>query len=147
MHGEPALILLVEDNASHAELVMRGLADHHVANRIVHLTDGQMAIDYLFRQGVYADPGSSPRPNLILLDLRLPRMDGVQVLKAIKEAEMLRAIPVVILTTSDAERDIVQGYQNHANSYLVKPMGFAEFTKLLNDLGFYWLLWNKYPRE
>ncbi len=144
--GEPVLVMLVEDNPDHAELVMRTLADHRVANKILHVADGQSALDYLFRQEDYVDPEKSPRPHVILLDLRLPRVDGLQVLKAIKESVELRVIPVVILTTSEAEKDVAWAYRHHANSYLVKPVGYAEFSKLMEDLGFYWLGWNMYPQ-
>lgn len=139
------LVMLIEDNLDHAELVMRTLADHQVVNEIRHFTEGQSALDYLFRRGEYADPAKSPHPNLILLDLRLPRVDGLDILKEIKNSDDLRSIPVVILTTSEAERDIARAYLNHANSYLVKPVGFEEFSKLMEDLGFYWLGWNTSP--
>jgi CheY-like chemotaxis protein len=145
MVGAPVLVMLVEDNLDHAELVMRTLADHRVANRIIHFTDGQSALDYLFRRGEYADPPGA-RPHVILLDLRLPRVDGIQVLQVIKEAPELRQIPVVVLTTSEAEKDIARAYYNHANSYLVKPVGYEEFVKLMQDLGFYWLSWNTPPQ-
>jgi CheY-like chemotaxis protein len=145
MVGAPVLVMLVEDNLDHAELVMRTLADHRVANRIIHFTDGQSALDYLFRRGEYVDT-SSPRPHVILLDLRLPRVDGIEVLQAIKEAPELRQIPVVVLTTSEAEKDVARAYHNHANSYLVKPVGYEEFVKLMQDLGFYWLSWNTPPQ-
>ena len=145
MNGEPVLVLLIEDNVDHAELVIRTLSEHRVTNRIQHLMDGQMALDYLFRQGAYADPQSSPRPHLVLLDLRLPCVDGLEVLKAIKESEALRQVPVVVLTTSEAERDVARAYQYHANSYLVKPVGYEDFGQLMNDLGFYWLGWNTHP--
>jgi CheY-like chemotaxis protein len=146
MVGEPVLVMLVEDNPDHAELVMRTMADHRVANKIVHFTDGQSALDYLFRQGEYADPEKGPRPHVILLDLRLPRVDGLEVLKAIKESVELRIIPVVVLTTSEAEKDVARAYGCHANSYLVKPVGYAEFSQLMKDLGFYWLGWNMHPQ-
>ncbi|MEW6402372.1 MAG: response regulator [Chloroflexota bacterium] len=145
MMGEPVLVMLVEDNYDHAELVMRTLEEHHIANRIEHFTDGQSALDYLFRREEYADPASSPRPHIILLDLRLPRVDGLEVLKIIKSDEELRNIPVIVLTTSEAERDVARAYNHHVNSYLVKPVGFEEFSKLMNDLGFYWLGWNTNP--
>jgi CheY-like chemotaxis protein len=145
MVGEPVLVMLVEDNLDHAELVMRTLADHRVANRIIHFTDGQSALDYMFRRGEYADPPGA-RPHVILLDLRLPRVDGIEVLQVIKEAPELRQIPVVVLTTSEAEKDIARAYYNHANSYLVKPVGYEEFVKLMQDLGFYWLSWNTPPQ-
>jgi CheY-like chemotaxis protein len=146
MMGEPVLVMLVEDNADHAELVIRTLEDHRIANKIRHFADGQIALDYLFRRDAYANPEDSPRPHLILLDLRLPRVDGLEVLRQIKEFDELKNIPVIILTTSEAEKDVARAYNNHVNSYLVKPVGFEEFSKLMNDLGFYWLGWNTHPR-
>src|SRR3972149_9282491 len=101
--NEYVLVMLVEDNLDHAELVMRTLSEHKVVNKIRHFTEGQSALDYLFRRGEYTDPENSPRPNLILLDLRLPRVDGLEILKEIKNSDDLRSIPVVILTTSEAE--------------------------------------------
>ncbi len=145
MVGEPVLVMLVEDNADHAELVIRTLEEHRIANRVRHFLDGQSALDYLFHRGEYSDPATSVRPHVILLDLRLPRVDGIDVLKAIKEDEHLKSIPVVVLTTSEAEKDVAKAYYNHANSYLVKPVGFEEFKKLMDDLGFYWLSWNTNP--
>ena len=149
MNGEPLLIMLVEDNLDHAELVRRSLADHRVANRVRHLTDGQSALDYLFRRGLFADPATSPRPHVVLLDLRLPRVDGLDVLKAVKEDRELHTIPVVVLTTSGAEQDIATAYRHYVNSYLVKPVGYDDFNKLMADLGFYWLGWNTnpYPKQ
>ena len=146
MNGKPLLVLLVEDNLDHAELVIRNLSQHRVANRIIHLQDGQAALDYLFRRREYSDPLNSPRPHLILLDLRLPRVDGLEVLKTLKASEELRHIPVVVLTTSDADRDVTSAYQHHVNSYLVKPIGFEEFMQLMDHLGFYWLSWNTQPQ-
>lgn len=145
MKSEPVLVLLVEDNIDHAELVMRTLADHRIANRIRHIMDGQTALDYLFRCGEYVEPAASPRPHLILLDLRLPRVDGLEVLRAIKESEDHRQLPVVVLTTSEAERDVARAYNYHANSYLVKPVGYEDFGALMDDLGIYWLSWNTSP--
>ena len=145
MEGEPLVILLVEDNPDHTELILRSFQDYRVVNQIYHIPDGEAALDYLFRRGEYADPQKSPRPHVILLDLRLPKVDGMEVLKEIKAGEELRRIPVVILTTSEAERDIARAYDNHANSYLVKPIGFGKFTQLMDDLGFYWLCWNRQP--
>ena len=145
MIGEPILVMLVEDNVDHAELVIRTMEEHRIANRIRHFLDGQSALDYLFHRGEYSDPHSNPRPHIILLDLRLPRVDGIDVLRAIKEDEGLKTIPVVVLTTSEAEKDVAKAYYNHANSYLVKPVGFEEFKKLMDDLGFYWLGWNTNP--
>ena len=142
MTGVPLRILLVEDNPDHAELVFRAFQDHRVANIIYHVLDGEEALDYLFRRNKYADESTSPTPNLVLLDMRLPKVDGLEVLKVIKTAEHLQRIPVVILTTSYAERDVAKAYDYHANSYLVKPVDFDNFTSLMNDLGFYWLGWN-----
>ncbi len=146
MEGEPVLVLLVEDNMDHAELVIRTLEDHRIANRIKHLLDGQAALNYLLRLNEFKDPESSPRPHMILLDLRLPRVDGLEVLKVVKDSDELKNIPVIILTTSEAERDMMRAYDHHVNSYLVKPVGFEDFNKLMNDLGFYWLGWNLHPR-
>jgi two-component system response regulator len=143
--GDSLHILLVEDNEAHAELVIRGLRDQQEANRIHHVSDGEKALDYLFRRGAYTDPVQNPRPNLILLDLRLPRVDGLEVLRTIKTTPDLLRIPVVILTSSDAESDIVKSYDYYANSYIVKPLDFKTFTKLMKDLGFYWLGWNSKP--
>jgi CheY-like chemotaxis protein len=145
--GEPLLILLVEDNEDHAELIKRSLAQNRVANRIYWVGDGEKALHYLFREGEYKDPKNSPRPNLILLDLRLPRVDGLEVLGRIKGTSDLQRIPVVILTSSSAENDIVKSYDAHANSYIVKPVDFVKFTQLMDDLGFYWLGWNERPTD
>jgi two-component system response regulator len=145
MTSKPMLVLLVEDNLDHAELVIRNLSQHHVANRIIHIQDGQTALDYLFRRNEYTDSTNSPRPHLILLDLRLPRVDGLDVLKIVKDSEDLHKIPVVILTSSEGERDIARAYARCANSYLVKPVGFEKFHQLMQDLGFYWLGWNAQP--
>jgi len=143
--GLPINILLVEDDLAHAEIVRRNLKDFRVANRIIHVEDGQAALDYLFGKGPFADPESNPRPQLILLDLRLPKVDGLDVLRAIKEDADCKSIPTVVLTTSSAEADMVKAYDNGAGSYLVKPVDFDKFTKLMDAFGFYWLAWNKYP--
>ena len=145
MDGDALIILLVEDNQDHSELVTRSFQDHKVANKICHVTDGDAALNYLFRRGEYADPEKSPRPHVILLDLRLPKIDGLEVLKEIKAERDLARIPVVILTTSEAEKDVTAAYDYHANSYLVKPVDFDKFTQLINDLGLYWLAWNQKP--
>jgi two-component system response regulator len=143
--GDELQILLVEDDDDHAEIVSRGLVNNRVLNHIHRVPDGEAALDYVFRRGVYADPDLSPRPNVILLDLRLPRVDGLEVLRTIKESEETRSIPVVVLTTSDAERDVTSAYDRHANSYLVKPVEFDKFTQMMQTLGFYWLAWNREP--
>jgi CheY-like chemotaxis protein len=143
--GSPVIILLVEDDPAHAEIVRRNLGSFRVANRIIHMEDGQAALDYLLRHAPYANPKTSPRPNLILLDLRLPKVDGMEVLRRIKEDEELKRIPTVILTTSGAESDLVNAYTHGAGSYLVKPVDFEKFSKLMEAFGFYWLAWNRFP--
>jgi CheY-like chemotaxis protein len=143
MMGEPIVILLAEDDPAHAEIVRRNLESSRIINRLQHVSDGQEALDYLYRRNLYSDPACSPRPGLILLDLRMPRVDGLQVLKAVKSDSSLVRIPVVILTTSAAEKDIAKAYDCHANSYLVKPLDFNKFADLLGALGYYWLVWNR----
>jgi CheY-like chemotaxis protein len=138
-------ILLVEDNPDHAELVRRSLAAHSLPSRIHHVEDGEAALEYLLHRGAYAPPNAPDLPDVILLDLRLPRMDGLSVLAAIKADPGLRSVPVVVLTTSAAERDMVRAYESYANSYLVKPSDFGRFGLLMNDLGYYWLGWNRRP--
>jgi CheY-like chemotaxis protein len=145
MIAEPLTILLVEDNPDHAELVLRTMEDCSVANKIVHLEDGESALDYLFGRGVYVDRLSHPWPHFMLLDLRLPKVSGLEVLKQVKEDDELRALPVVILTTSDADRDVALAYEYHANSYLTKPVNFEDFSRMLKNLGFFWLAWNRRP--
>ncbi|MEW5938763.1 MAG: response regulator [Chloroflexota bacterium] len=142
MDIEPARVLLVEDNDDHAELVMRQLADHSVNVEMRRVADGQEALDYLFRNGQFTSPESSPRPDVVFLDLRLPKVDGLEVIKILKDSEELRKIPIVVLTTSEAEQDVARAYVNHANSYVVKPVDFQKFRDLMNELGFYWLSWN-----
>jgi CheY-like chemotaxis protein len=145
LKGEPLLILLIEDNEDHAELMRRSLSEHRVANKIIHIADGQKAMDYLFRSNGFTDPETSPRPHLVILDLRLPRVDGLSLLKAMKEDPELHRIPVVVVTSSEREVDIAKAYDYHANSYLVKPIDFQKFHAMMNELGFYWLGWNTNP--
>jgi CheY-like chemotaxis protein len=145
MQGQPLLILLVEDNADHAELVMRSFREHRVANVIRHVDDGESALNYLFRRGVFAHAESSPRPDLVLLDLRMPRVDGFEVLRQVKASPDLHRLPVVVMTTSSNEADITRAYDENANSFVVKPADFSQFSRLIQDLGFYWLTWNQSP--
>lgn len=145
LKGEPLVILLVEDNEDHATLVMRSMKEQRVANVIYHVDDGQKALDYLFHEKEYTDVAKSPLPDIILLDLRLPRVDGMEVLRVIKQTKNLKRIPIIVLTSSDAESDIAQSYDCRANSYVVKPLDFTIFRQLIADLGFYWLAWNEKP--
>ena len=147
MQGEPITILLVEDDPAHAEIVRRNLESSRIANRLIHVSDGQEALDYLYRRGAFAEPLQAPRPGLVLLDLRLPKVDGLEVLKRIKADAELAQIPVVILTTSAAESDVARAYDCHANSYLVKPVDFTQFVELMEVLDYYWLAWNQYPQS
>lgn len=145
MNGEAMNILLVEDNMAHAELVKRSFEEHSLANKIQHVRDGEEALNYLFQREKYADAESYPLPHVVLLDLRLPRVDGLEVLKQIRMSEKTKKLPVVVLTTSAAETDAARAYEFHANSYLVKPLDFDQFSSLMKDLGFYWLAWNHFP--
>ncbi|HLP75235.1 MAG TPA: response regulator [Bacteroidales bacterium] len=143
--GEPLVILFIEDDPAHAEITMRNFKKNRISNKVIHLWDGQEALDYLFRQGKYSDPDTSPTPHLILLDLRLPKVDGLEVLERIRAVDKLKCIPTVVLTTSQAEADISKAYQYNVNSYLVKPMDYEKFSNLIEAFGFYWAVWNKYP--
>ncbi len=137
----PVNILLVEDNPDHAQLVIRNLKNFKISNAVCHIEDGEAAINYL--QGLEDNEGC--KPHIILLDLRLPKLDGIEVLKFIKNTPHLKSIPVVILTTSEAERDVVEAYGYNANSYLTKPVDFGKFAELMETLGYYWMCWNKNP--
>ncbi|MDH4273745.1 MAG: response regulator [Gammaproteobacteria bacterium] len=145
MNGKPINILLVEDDPAHAEIVRRNFETERIANYLKWVIDGQEALDYLQRTGEYETPESSPTPGLILLDLRLPKVDGLEVLSTIKQDSALSMIPVVIMTTSSAESDIARAYKNRANSYVVKPLDLEKFSSLLDAIGFYWLVWNERP--
>jgi CheY-like chemotaxis protein len=140
-------ILLIEDDDDHAEIVTRGLESSTFPSRIHRVADGEAGLDYVFRRGIYADPALSPRPHMILLDLRLPIVNGIEVLRAIKAAPEVSAIPVIMLTTSDAEKDMLSAYQGRANSYLVKSMEFLHVKQMTEALSAYWLAWNRIPGE
>jgi CheY-like chemotaxis protein len=138
--------LLVENDSDHADLVTLSLMESQPKAKVVHhVSDGDAALDYLLRRGDFANPGQSPRPHLILLDLRLPKVDGLVMLKEIRTSsdEELRRIPVVVLTSSEANRDTAAAYDCGANSYVVKPADYEKFHNLVADLGHYWLVWNR----
>ena len=147
MKGEPIVILHVEDEPAHAMFVRRVFEDFRIANHLTQVADGQAALDYLYRRGEFRDPGKAPVPGVILLDLRLPKVDGLEVLKTVKADKDLCHIPVVVLTTSDAETDMVRAYDCQANSYLVKPVDFKQLVAMLEAFGYYWLVWNRFPYE
>jgi two-component system response regulator len=138
-------ILLVEDNPKDEMLTLRSLKKCHVANEVVVVRDGAEALDYLFATGDYAERDLSDLPTVILLDLKLPKIDGLEVLRHIRADERYHLLPVVILTSSDEERDIIAGYKLGANSYVRKPVIFSDFSRAVADLGRYWLLTNEPP--
>ena len=140
-------VLLIEDNPDHEELIRRAFADRGAPIALSVARHGEEALDYLFRRGEYGDPERSPRPRLILLDLRLPRVDGLDVLAEIKSSPELRGIPAVVLTTSEAEPDVARAYDLHANSYLVKPVDFERFEDLVGKVESYWLALNRQPGD
>ena len=140
------LILLIEDDIDHAELTMRILEEQSIPNQMLHFQDGQSALDFLFGRNPVDSLVSDPRPQLILLDVHLPGSNGIEILKAIKESDELKTIPVVMLTTSDTEAEMMRAYENHANSYIVKPVGYEEFKLLIAVLCQYWLGSNRRPQ-
>ncbi len=144
---KPILILLVEDNPDHVLIIKRALELNNILNEVRVVEDGQEALDYLYRRGKYTDPESAPRPGLILLDIKLPKVDGLEVLRRIKSDPSLKAIPVIMLTSSEQEADIVRSYLNGANSYIVKPVQFDEFMQKVRELKLYWILVNTLPPE
>ncbi len=136
-------ILLVEDNAADAELTIRALNKVKVANNILHLKDGAEALEYLFGNGAYVDRDITKQPKVILLDIKMPKVDGIEVLRQLKTNKQTKLIPVVIMTSSSEEQDIISSYQLGVNSYVVKPVGFEDFAKAVSELGLYWMLLNK----
>ncbi len=137
MKGEPIVILLVEDDPAHYEIVRRNFESSHLANRLLWVEDGQAGLDYLYRKNEFNDLDKFPRPNLILLDLRLPRVDGLEVLKTFKSDPRLTDIPVVVLTTSSADTDMIKACNCHANGYMVKPLDISKLSKLIDNVGYH----------
>jgi two-component system response regulator len=140
-------ILLVEDNPSDVQLTLHALERHKLTNRIHVVRDGVEALDFLFSTGQYADRAAERNPRVVLLDLKLPLIDGMEVLRRMKEDARTRTIPVVVLTSSREERDIVESYQLGVNSYIVKPVDFEQFAEAVRQLGFYWALLNQPPSD
>jgi two-component system response regulator len=139
-------ILMVEDNPDDEQLTLRALSKHHLANKIQVVRDGQEALDYIFCKGKYADRRITDHPHVILLDIKLPLIDGIEVLRRIKADDRTRTIPVVMLTSSHEERDLVETYRLGVNSYIVKPVDFEQFTESARTLGMYWMLLNRAPK-
>lgn len=136
-------ILLIEDSKLDAELTLRALTKNRIANRVVHINDGAAALDFLFGTGVYEGRNIQNKPKLILLDLKMPKVDGMQVLKRIKSNDATKRIPVVVLTSSKENPDIEKCYDLGANSYIVKPVGFDNFTTAIATSGMYWMVINQ----
>ena len=147
MSGRALNILLVEDNPDHAELMRRSLEHVPAASFLHHVEDGEAAMDYIFGRGGFADRARFPAPDLVLLDLRLPRVSGLEVLRQVKSHPTLHRTPIVVLTSSDAERDVAVAYEYHANSFVTKPVDFQRLSQLIQDLGFYWLARNQNPQS
>ena len=138
-------ILLVEDNPDDEELTLRALRHHNIANDVIVARDGVEALDYLFSRGEHSDKKPDDLPQVVLLDLKLPKVDGLEVLKAMRADERTKALPVVVLTSSNEEKDIVDSYNFGANSYVRKPVDFVQFIAAVEQLGMYWLVLNQGP--
>ena len=138
-------ILFVEDNENDIELTLRALKKHNLANKVFVVKDGAEALDYIFAKGAYAHRKIENAPKMVLLDLKLPKVDGLEVLRKMKSDERTKVIPVVVLTSSQEEQDVVDSYKLGVNSYIVKPVDFDKFLQAVEELGFYWVLLNEPP--
>lgn len=145
MENHDIQILLVEDNKSDAALTIRALNKHNLANNLIHLIDGAQALDFIFGKGEYSSRNPEIKPKVIFLDIKMPKVSGLEVLKIIKADARTKMIPVVMMTSSKEEKDIIESHELGVNSYVVKPLGFANFSKTIADLGFYWLAVNNAP--
>jgi two-component system response regulator len=140
---EEKIILLVEDNPDDVDLTLRAFKQNNIFNKVVVARDGVEALDYLMGTGIHAGRDVKDLPVVTLLDLKLPKMDGLEVLKRIRSSEMTKLLPVVILTSSNEEKDLINGYTLGANSYIRKPVDFTHFVEAIKSLGLYWLVWNE----
>lgn len=138
-------ILIVEDNVDDAEMALRALKQNKLANKVKVVGDGEEALNFIFAGGKYKDRSRKARPKIILLDLKLPKVDGLEVLREIKSNEDTKVIPVIVLTSSREETDMIDSYRLGVNSYIVKPVDFEKFVEAIRDLGLYWLLLNQQP--
>jgi len=145
-NGNAVEILLVEDNPRDVELTMRAFKKHNLTNKVQVVGDGAEALDYLFGTDAYKHGNAKDHPKIILLDLKLPKVDGLEVLRQIKSDERTKTIPVVVLTSSREEKDVVESYKLGVNSYITKPVDFDKFLDAVGELGMYWLLLNQVPR-
>jgi len=145
MNNEKIEILLIEDNADEAELTIHSLRKNNLANHLVHIDDGEEALDFIFSKGKYIENNNVSLPKLILLDLKLPKVEGLEILRQLKADPKTKLIPVVVLTSSREEGDIIESYKLGVNSYIVKPVNFESFSKVIAELGMYWLIFNQNP--
>lgn len=142
---ETVEVLLVEDSPEDAELTLRALRKRNVVNKLRHVEDGEEALDFLFARGRYADRDINHRPRVVLLDLKLPKLSGLEVLRALRADPRTHSIPVVVITSSRESRDLAEAYELGVNSYVVKPVDFDQFSEAVGDIGMYWLLVNQPP--
>lgn len=143
--ASPKTILLVEDNPDDEALAIRALKRHHISNQVIVAHDGVEALEYLFCTGMYADRDINFKPTVVLLDLKLPRVDGLEVLRRLREDDRTKLLPIVVLTTSSEEQDMLNSYSLGCNSYIRKPVDFVQFSEAIRQLGMYWLLMNEPP--
>lgn len=146
MENEAVEIVLIDDNLNDVELMIRALKKINLANKLVHLKDGVEGVDFLFGKGKYNNRNTNNKPKVVLLDLKMPRMDGLEVLEKVKANEQTKSIPIVILTSSKEDPDVRKAYELGVSSYIVKPVDFDNFSKAVVELGFYWLLLNEPPK-
>lgn len=147
MKGKPVDILLVEDNEDHIELTLRALKNNNLINDIHVVKDGQEALDFAYHRGKYQDTERYSRPGLILLDIHLPKLNGLEVLETLKKDPDVKSIPIIMLTTSSRDEEIAKSYAGGANSYVTKPVDFEEFAKKIKDMKLYWTIVNSLPKE
>jgi CheY-like chemotaxis protein len=143
---EQVEILLVEDNSTDAEMTLRALRRNNLANKVHWVKDGEQALEFMFRTGAYASRDPAAVPKLIMLDIKMPKVDGIEVLRRIKADERTRKVPVVVMTSSNEERDVVESYRLGVNSYIVKPVQFESFLETVAKIGLYWVITNRVPR-
>jgi two-component system response regulator len=139
-------ILLVEDNPADAEMTLRALRRNNLANKVYWVKDGEQALEFMFRTGAYANRDPVSIPKLVMLDIKMPKVDGIEVLRRIKANEETRTVPVVVMTSSNEERDVVESYRLGVNSYIVKPVQFESFLETVAKIGLYWVITNRVPR-
>jgi DNA-binding response OmpR family regulator len=147
MYNAKPDIVLIEDNRHDAEFTIRALQQNRIVNSLIHLKDGEEAMDFFFCTGAFSSRSMQDLPKVVLLDIKMPKLNGIEVLRRIKENSTTKIVPVVLLTSSKEEKDIVESYQLGANSYVVKPMDFEGFQKVVADMGLYWLLVNRAPND